>query len=163
MHDQTSMSFTVRGIPMPKGSVTRMPGGAMIPAGTRESRGRMDAWRNAIQTEAAKAMGECPPFEGGIRLWVEFALPVPKTLPKKHIGWLPHTKKPDVDKLLRAMCDALTGVAWRDDSQCCIVAINKVYAWDGITGAIVTVETITEHNARRNAELTQHIRERVRQ
>jgi len=30
---------------------------------------------------------------------------------------LVHCQKPDLDKLLRALSDALTGVVWRDDSQ----------------------------------------------
>ena len=162
MDDQQCVSFTVRGTPTPKGSTTRMPHGGTIPAGTPASRQRMEQWRNDIRHAAAVAMAERQPFDGGIRLFVEFALMPPKSMPKRLVGWNPHTKKPDVDKLLRAICDALTGIVWRDDSQVCIVGINKVYAWDGITGAVVTCETITEQTARYHATASQRIRELVR-
>jgi len=32
-------------------------------------------------------------------------------------GMYPHTKKPDLDNIVKAVLDALNGVAWRDDSQ----------------------------------------------
>lgn len=46
--------------------------------------------------------------------------------------------KPDADKLLRAIFDALTGVAYSDDSQVVSVSVHKVYGpMDLVT---VTVE-----------------------
>lgn len=42
-------------------------------------------------------------------------LPRPVRTPKSRTP--PAIKKPDGDKLLRAVLDALTGVAWVDDSQ----------------------------------------------
>lgn len=138
-------SFDVRGAPMPKGSTTRMPNGATLPAGTTESRKRMSQWRDDVRMAATVAMGDDPPFTGAIRLFVEFALAPPRTgIPKYKWGWLPHTKKPDVDKLLRAVNDALTGVVWRDDSQVCVCAINKRYAWDHRTGASIDVDVIDD-------------------
>lgn len=143
------VSFSVRGTPMPKGSTTRMPNGATLPAGTTDSRRRMAEWRNDVRHEAQRQMDGRVPFDGAVRLFVDFALLPPKTTIRKYQwGWLPHTRKPDADKLLRMVCDALTGVVWRDDSQACIIAVNKHYAWDGITGAIVTVEPITDENAK---------------
>jgi len=38
-----------------------------------------------------------------------------------------HTSKPDLDKLIRCVKDALTGVAWKDDSQVCEVVADKKY------------------------------------
>jgi Holliday junction resolvase RusA-like endonuclease len=38
-----------------------------------------------------------------------------------------HTKKPDAFKLARAVEDALTGIIWRDDSQCCEIYVEKKY------------------------------------
>lgn len=147
------VSFTVRGTPMPKGSTTRMPGGGTIPAGTAASRQRMVQWREDIRHEAQKAMDGVPPFTGALRLFVDFTLMPPRTtIRKTQWGWLPHTRKPDVDKLLRAVCDALTGVVWLDDSQACVVAVNKHYGWDGITGAVITVDPITDADAQRSAQ-----------
>lgn len=38
-----------------------------------------------------------------------------------------HTAKPDADKLLRAIGDALTGLVCRDDSQFATVRADKLY------------------------------------
>lgn len=156
----SSCTFDVRGHPTPKGSTTRMPNGATLPAGTTESRKRMGQWRDDVKQAAMIAMGEKPPMTGPVRLFVEFALMPPRTgIPKYKWGWLPHTKKPDVDKLLRALNDALTGVVWRDDSQVCVCAINKVYAWDGRTGATVDVDEITDVAAQEFAAVSAKVRE----
>jgi len=129
-----------------------------VPAGTTESRKRMAQWRDDIRHEAETAMAEWPPSHGPIRLWAEFALKPPASMPKRLHGWKPHTSKPDIDKLLRALCDALTGIAWVDDSQVCVCAVNKGYAWDGRTGVVVSVEPITDDAARAFATASQHLR-----
>ena len=108
-------------------------------------------------------MQDSPPFTGGVRLFCEFAMPVPKSMPKSKQGWWPHITKPDVDKLFRALSDALTGLVWVDDSQVCVSAINKVYAWDGLTGASVTVEVIEHDAAQRFAEQSAALRQRIRE
>jgi Holliday junction resolvase RusA-like endonuclease len=41
-----------------------------------------------------------------------------------------HTSTPDVDNLLKFVCDALNGYAWVDDSQIVIKYGEKVYAMD---------------------------------
>ena len=38
---------------------------------------------------------------------------------------LPHTSKPDCDNLAKGTLDAMTGVAWDDDSQVCVLAVQK--------------------------------------
>ena len=39
-----------------------------------------------------------------------------------------HTGKPDADNVLKAVCDALTGIGlWRDDSQVAKVSVRKEY------------------------------------
>lgn len=107
-------------------------------------------------------MGDEPPFAGGIRLMVEFRLPVPMSSMRKYQwGWLPHTKKPDVDKLFRMLGDAMTGIVWRDDSQVCYSSINKVYAWDGRPGAMVIAEPVTDEAAKRFANTASVLREAI--
>ena len=139
-----------------------MPNGAMLPAGTAESRKRAAQWREDIRHAAREAMDERPPFAGPIRLMCEFRLPYPASSIRKYqFGWLPHTKKPDVDKLFRMVADAMTGIVWRDDAQVCFSAINKVYAWDGKTGAIIDVDEIDERSARTFASMAGRIRDRM--
>jgi len=156
------ISFDVDGIPTPKGSTTRMPNGATLPAGTTESRKRMAQWREDVRHEAKTAMDGNPPIIGPIRLFAEFRLIPPRTgIRKSEIGWKCHTKKPDVDKLFRALADAMTGIVWVDDSQVCVSAINKSYAWDMRAGASVTVDLITDDSARRLSAMRSIVRNAI--
>lgn len=144
-----SCSFTVHGLPMGKGSLSRMPNGAMLPAGTAASRIRVASWRDDVRAEALRAMGDRGPFLGAIRLGVDFTLPYPASLIRKYQqGWWPHIKTPDVDKLLRALLDHLTGIVWRDDSQVCYVMLSKAYAWDHRPGAQVVADALGEDELR---------------
>jgi hypothetical protein len=52
----------------------------------------------------------------------------------------PHTKKPDADKLFRAVGDAMTGIVFPDDAQIVQFWARKRYALLGETsGAIITI------------------------
>lgn len=67
--------------------------------------------------------------------------------PKDHFStagvikqWAPRfpTKKPDLDKTLRAIKDALTGIVYVDDSQVVVVTIAK--EWRNIEDTWICVE-----------------------
>lgn len=140
-----SVSFTVHGNPAPKGSVTRMRNGAYLPAGTAASRMNFALWKDNIASAARVEMGERKPWGKAIRLMAEFQLPVPESQIRKfQWGWWPHIKRPDVDKLARALFDPLKGIVWMDDSQVCFCTVNKVYAWDKQPGAIVVVDFLND-------------------
>jgi crossover junction endodeoxyribonuclease RusA len=140
-----SITFHVSGLPTPKGSFTRMPNGAMLPAGTAATRKRGADWRSDIRRAALEAMGDIPPSRGAIRFMCEFQLPYPvSSIRKWQFGWWPHIKQPDVDKLLRMLFDALTGIVWADDSQVSYVTCNKVYAWNDKPGAYIVVDFVDD-------------------
>jgi crossover junction endodeoxyribonuclease RusA len=144
-----SVNFHAYGIPMPKGSYTRMPNGAMLPAGTVASRKRFTDWRTDIRMAALAAMGERNPSRNAIRFMCEFQLPYPQSSIRKwQWGWWPHMKQPDIDKLLRALFDALTGIVWADDSQVAFVTMNKVYAWNGKPGVHVVIDFMDDDRLR---------------
>ena len=150
---EDSISFRIVGNPTPKGSLTRMPNGAMLQAGTTASRKRFSEWRTDIKDAAVIAMGERSPSKSAIRILVEFALPYPQSSIRKYqMGWWPAVKKPDVDKLLRALMDGLTKVVWYDDSQVIYVTVNKVYAWEGTTGATITIDFLDDEFLKRVGE-----------
>lgn len=140
-----SLQLRIHGLPMPKGSVTKMPHGGYIPAGTAASRMNFDLWKENIASAARIEMGEQPPWAKAIRLMAEFYLPVPETTIKKsQRGWLPHTKRPDLDKLTRGLWDPMKGIVWVDDSQVCHATVNKLYAWNGNPGAIVIIDFLSD-------------------
>lgn len=43
-------------------------------------------------------------------------------------GEIRPTKKPDTDNIAKAICDALNGVAYRDDAQICSLTVQKQYS-----------------------------------
>ena len=75
-----------------------------------------------------------PVYEAGtkiaVRIWAYFG--VPKSTSKRNrtlmlAGQIRPTKKPDVDNLIKAVCDALNGIAYHDDAQVTSVFCAKFY------------------------------------
>lgn len=90
-----------------------------------ESSKRVKPWRADVKAAAEKMFTEAgfAPFDGPVSVSLAFVMPRPKSAPKsKHV---PAVKRPDVDKLARAVLDALTGVAFVDDSQVIELAASK--------------------------------------
>ena len=84
------------------------------------------------------------PMAGPVRLTVEAYFPIPPSWSKRRqaeaVGaW--HVQKPDVDNVVKAICDGLNRIAWADDGQVAEVVARK--RWAAGTGqAVVTVEPI---------------------
>jgi len=82
---------------------------------------------------AEKLNGNDIPTGLPVRLYVRFYMPIPRSWSKRkqeeaRAGRLRHTKKPDLDNLLKAVKDALTGLVWHDDSQIYDIAVYKQYS-----------------------------------
>lgn len=144
-----SLVFTVNGLPAPQGSKIVNAHG-----GVRESSKALAPWREAIRHEAA---GATPPWwdpgAGPFAVVVVFTMRRPAwhygtgrnagrlkaSAPRHPSG------KPDVDKLARAVLDALTDSgAMVDDSQVCNLSAVKCYPGGDLDaldhpGAVVTV------------------------
>ncbi len=73
-----------------------------------------------------------------VKLMIEFHLQRPKGAPKKRTA---PAVKPDLDKLVRATCDALKGVLYLDDGQVTELRARKVYA-EGAEMVIIGMETL---------------------
>lgn len=122
------ISFLVPGIPRPKGSLRAFAtkGGRV---GVKENNADMvQPWMGTIAVAALKAGAEI--VDGPVRVGLTFIFPRPKFHYNKAGGLkinapFHHTKKPDLDKLVRAVLDALTGVAFVDDSQVVSLAPAK--------------------------------------
>jgi Holliday junction resolvase RusA-like endonuclease len=97
-------------------------------------------WRSDVQSaatphfvdqETGEFLTETGPLEVEITFW--------RARPKSHYGTGKNrdlvkdtapaypTVKPDVDKLSRAVLDALTGIAWKDDAQVISKSVRKRY------------------------------------
>lgn len=149
--------FEVMGTPTPKGSmraVARFRRAFVIPGGDSETRKRLVTWdqnvREAVKS-AAIAAGydlETPAFpDGPVSVILSFRLRRPKGHWNKS-GLSPKAPrlpavKPDLDKLERAILDAMTGIAYGDDAQVCEVIKNKTYATPADEGVTITIEAMT--------------------
>ena len=120
------IAFTVFGVPIPQGSMKAfMRPGMRFPVVTADNK-RTKSWRQAVVDAAREQLADASPLEGPVGLGVEFFLPRPRSAKKDVV--LP-AKKPDLDKLVRAIGDALTAAGvWRDDSQVVSVGAWKVFA-----------------------------------
>ncbi len=128
-----TLRFTVYGEAQPQGSAKAfVPKGWSRPVITSDNPA-LKSWRQLVAEAANQALGTLAPAERallleGVRLSIAFYLPRPKSLPKRATA---HTKKPDIDKLVRSCCDSLSTIVFRDDSQVCELVAVKHYAADG--------------------------------
>ncbi len=129
-------SLEVRGIPKPQGSMRAfvVKGRPIITSATKG----LKAWRDLVSWAAQAAAPE-ELIEGPIHIDLEFRLPKPKAEPKRKRTW--PARRPDLDKLIRAILDSLTGVVFRDDSQ--VIGIYAAKDW-GTPGVEIHIFQITE-------------------
>jgi len=149
------LSFDVHGTPTPQGSKkafarTNKATGKTTVSLVESAGDRLKEWREEVKVAAmvAKVEAEIPRFDGPVCVDVTFFLP----RPKGHYGtgrnagvlkdWAPlvPVTKPDGDKLLRAVCDALTSASvYLDDSQIVEHRSRKRFADDRAPGARIAV------------------------
>lgn len=143
-----SFSFFVPGEPITEGSVRTFTSGQRTIV-THDRGRKLEWWRIRVAhaaKRAAKRAGWEPRHDGPVAVTATFLLPRPKSVPKTRIR--PHVK-PDLDKLARAIGDALApykrpGVL-RDDSRIVEWHTSKQYACvPTMVGAIITVSTVDE-------------------
>ena len=139
-----SFSFFVPGEPITEGSTRAFTSGQRVVV--THDRGReLDAWRTRVKRaaqEAAREAGWEPRYDGPVAVTALFLLPRPKSAKGR---FLPHVK-PDLDKLIRAVGDALApykqeGVL-KDDSRITVWRTAKEYADGYKPGAFIIVAPI---------------------
>lgn len=131
----SAVTFWCAGIPQPQGSKSFKgftPKGHAVMA---ESAKHLDSWRVAVGWAGRAAMRRQPRLAGPLLVRLEFVLRRPVSLPKTR-PTPPAVKKPDVDKLVRAVLDALTNVVFDDDSQVVDVHATKRLAEVGETPGV---------------------------
>jgi len=124
----------VAGKPAPQGSKRYLGAGRpMI-----ESSKAVAPWRADIRTHLLIAH-DGPPLAGAVHLVLEFVLPRPTSTPKRRTPAA--VKRPDLDKLIRAVLDAVTSAGvWRDDSQVVQLDVRKRIAEaDETTGCRIVI------------------------
>jgi Holliday junction resolvase RusA-like endonuclease len=144
----SATTFEVSGIPVPQGSKK-----AYIARGRANVVDQNRPALSAYRADVAEALMRLPEEE---RLGLPTAKPVRVSVtftfrrPSVHLSSkgevkprAPHhkTTRPDIDKLARAVLDALTGVAYYDDAQVVELWLTKVYG-DVASTSIMLVVTM---------------------
>jgi crossover junction endodeoxyribonuclease RusA len=93
-------------------------------------------WREAVAWCARAEMRRRVPSSGPVSVHLSFRLPAPR----RAVRPLP-TTRPDLDKLTRAVLDALTGICFFDDSQVTSLWAQKVY---GPPGCHIEIRDVDE-------------------
>ncbi len=129
-----TLSFVVYGIPQPQGSakafVVKSPASRSgMRAIVTSDNTKNKPWRKDVADAALVAIVESRwrELEGAVTLAVDFYLARPLRVKADE----PHGSAPDLDKLVRSVGDALTGLAWVDDAQVDVLHARKGYAAPG--------------------------------
>jgi crossover junction endodeoxyribonuclease RusA len=116
----------IPGVPIPQGSTRAfvVAGRAVTTAANVKTR----PWRADLQAGLAYHLertgieGIALPA-GPVAVELSFLMPRRKTEPKRTTPG--HTRKPDLDKLIRAVLDAMTGIVFTDDAQVVSIEATK--------------------------------------
>ena len=137
----------VLGTPAPKGSARAFYKAGMKRAViVKDNNDRQRGWESAVREQALEAIGERvgPVYvQRPLTVDIEFRI----ARPAGHWGARglkpaappAPLAKPDIDKLARSTLDALTGLAFDDDSRIVRLLVAKTFAAPGREGARITV------------------------
>jgi len=120
-----TIAFSVEGKPIQQGSM-RAFNNRIVHNKTKE----LMEWRSRVG-QAAHVAG-CTPIDGAITITMRFRYQRPRSVTRTQ-----PTVPPDLDKQIRSILDALTGIAYKDDSQVVEITATKEYHQD--QGVDVTI------------------------
>ena len=148
MTEKRTVEIVVSGRPRPKGSwkpITVRGVTRLIPDNKRSR-----PWQDSVANSARVAFGCGRPHPGAVYMNVAFLLERPASHYAKD-GTVRnsappypsrHRADPDVDKLVRGVMDALTGIVYADDSQVISVTASKQFC--GESRAIIRCVLVSE-------------------
>lgn len=134
------ITFFVPGVPVPQGSMRAFVNRHTRRAVVTSDNAGLKGWRNTVSTAAALAFSGPALLDQPVSVTLRFFLPRPASV-KRNKRAFP-VVKPDLDKLVRAVFDALTGSVLVDDALICGATSYKSYADDHPAGVEVTVRVI---------------------
>jgi Holliday junction resolvase RusA-like endonuclease len=130
--------FTIYGEPVPKGRPRFSTRGKFPVAYTPE---KTKNYESDVGMMAKAAMGSSEPLEGALEAFIYVTFPVPASYSKKRTEAClsdseKHTKKPDLDNVVKAVLDGMSDIVFLSDSQITSIHATKVY------GEVAKVEVI---------------------
>ncbi len=145
-----AVTFTIPGEPVAKGRARAFIRAGHVGHYTPDKTAR---YENLVRLAAQQAMVGIAPIEGAVSLTMRaiFSIPASWSMKKQRaaaLGEFAHTKRPDLDNVLKAIKDGSNGVVWKDDSQVVDVRASKRY------GAPCVEVSVTAHLAKATAQAT---------
>jgi crossover junction endodeoxyribonuclease RusA len=136
----STLNVFVPGSPAPQGSKRYVGRGILV-----ESSKAVKPWRADIRAACIDVDGQpLVFFDGPVSVRLEFVMKRPISAPKRSTPAA--VKKPDIDKLARAVLDAIGSAGcWHDDSQVVRLSLVKRLAEIGETpGCRIRIKTAME-------------------
>ena len=128
------LTIEVSGDPASQGSHSVINGRIVQVNSTKHKK-----WRNAVAFAALDLVTDgWELIDEPLELTVIFYLPRPKSVLDRAYPAV----MPDLDKLVRAVGDSLSGVVYVDDSRIISLTAKKLYADDRGPGAVIRVNTL---------------------
>lgn len=124
------MVLTIHGNPVAQGRPRFFRRGNYVGA---YDPGKSKTWKDSIRLQAIQQGAKI--IENAASMDMVFYLVRPKSLSKKIVH---HVKRPDLDNLVKAVKDGLSGVCYKDDSQIVAHTAKKMYAVDFV-GVVVRI------------------------
>lgn len=136
------MKFTVPGEPCGKARPRVVRNGNVSRTYTPE---KTVNYENLVKLEFQRQCNDVYIGDGGIRMYITARFSVPSSASKRKMtamldGAIRPTRKPDCDNIAKIICDALNGVAYRDDAQIVSITVEKRYA--AIPGVEIRIEEV---------------------
>jgi Holliday junction resolvase RusA-like endonuclease len=137
-----AVTFAVHGRPASQGSKRHVGNGVMV-----ESCKRLAIWRQDVRLAAARAIPDGWNLAAPVQVNATFSFVRPKAHYRtgKNAALLKETApqhclvRLDVDKMARALNDALSGPVLLDDSQIVVLIAQKRWALDGTESTSATI------------------------
>jgi len=132
-----SISFFVETTPVAKGRPRFRSMGKFVqtytPTKTRD-------YETLIAEQATIAMGGTEPLQTPLTVYLYFTLPIPQSTTKRAknalLGTI-HTKKPDIDNLIKAVLDGMDKIVFNSDGQIGNIHASKRYGTIGRVDILV--------------------------
>jgi Holliday junction resolvase RusA-like endonuclease len=124
-----SIMFTIYGHPVAKGRPRFSTRGKFPVAYTPE---KTKTYESEVGMMAKAAMGASQALEGALEAFIYVTFPVPASYSKKRTedclnDTEKHTKRPDLDNVVKAVIDGMSEIVFLNDSQITSIHATKVY------------------------------------
>ena len=150
------MRFDIKGIE-PMGAVrTTQKQKFVDPSAKKYMQYKKDIYNSILE----KLNGVYDPLDAAVAVMVKFKMPIPASWPKakreEAANGMMHTKKPDLDNLVKGLFDAVNGLCWVDDNRVSSVIASKEYSDEpGIDITIVPIGGLSHGQAKAKEETKQ--------